>query len=88
MKKSANREQNDAGDEEPADGLLGRRSHKPLSGEQAKDHGAQSGDETQSEIAALVEDERVFARKQVQEPQIEGLAEIAVLVPVGAEAGV
>ena len=88
VKKHANRQQNDASGEEPANGLLGRRSHKPLSGKEAEDHGAQRGNETQSKVAALIEDERVYAREEVQEPQIEGLAEIAVLVPMGAEAGV
>ena len=56
--------------------------------QKAKDHGAQGGDETQSKIAAVIEQERVFAREEIEEPQIEGLAEIAVLVPVGAETGV
>src|SRR5271156_2307476 len=75
-------------DEEFADGLPGRRSLKPLSCKQAQDHGAKRGDKAQGKITALVEHEWVFARKQVQEPQIEGLAKVAVLIPVGAKPGV
>ena len=69
-------------------GCRGAAAMKPLSGEQAQDHGAQRGDEAQGKVAALVEHERVFAGKQVQEPHVEGLAKVAVLVPVRAKAGV
>ena len=50
-RKNANREQNDAGGDELANGLLGRGGHKPLSGKKAKDHGARAGDETQSKVS-------------------------------------
>ena len=76
------------GCDEAANRLLGFGSHEPLPCEQAKDHGAQSGNEAKGKVAAAVECERVFAGKQVQEPQIKGLAKIAVLVPVRAKAGV
>ncbi len=88
VKEQPQRNKNHARREEAADGLPGRRSHEPLPGEEAQDHGAQRGDEAQRQVAALVEHERVLAREQVQEPNIEGLAEVAVLVPVGAKAGV
>src|ERR1700678_3491928 len=80
--------EDDTRDDELANGLPGRRSLKPLSCKQAQDHGAKRGDKTQGKVAALVEHERVFARKQIQEPQIEGLAKVAVLIPVGAKPGV
>src|SRR5271163_2175012 len=81
-------DEDDTRDQELADGLPGRRSLEPLPCKQAQDHGAQRGDKAQGKVAAVVEHEWVFARKEVQEPHIEGLPKVAVLIPVGAKPGV
>ena len=39
-------------------------------GEESEDHGAERGDEVQRQVPATVEDERLLAREEVQEPLI------------------
>ena len=63
-------------------GIAGRRVAQPAAGDQPQDHRAQRGDEAQRRVAAAVGDKRRLARQQVEEPHVEGLPEVAVLVPV------
>ena len=56
-------------------------------GDQAQDHCAERRDEAERGITTAVEGERLFARKQVEEPSVEGPRGIAVFVPVRREAG-
>ncbi len=62
-KQDAGSEEQQAGSDKAADGLPRLRVHKPLPGKEAEDHGAQRGDEAQSEIPAAVVCERVFAEE-------------------------
>ena len=56
-----------------------------LPGDQAEDHCAQGGDETEGAVAATVGDEGLWAREKVEEPGIEGDAEVVGLPPVRGE---
>lgn len=76
----------DTGEEETADGKAGGSGEEPSTGDEAKDHGAEGGDEAEGEVSATVVDKRRGAGKEVEEPEVEGLAEVGVLVPVGGEA--
>ncbi len=75
------------GDEEAAEGDLGFGLDEPATGGEAEDHGGEGRDEAEGEIAAIVEEEGLGAGEAVEERDIEGLAEVAVLVPTGGEAG-
>src|SRR5581483_8829885 len=61
---------------------------QPASGDETEDHGAQRRDEAEREIAAAVKNERPYTREEVQEPLVERVAQIGVLVPVRHETGV
>lgn len=50
-------------------------------------HGGERGDEVQCLIAAGVEDERLRARKEIQEPDVERRCKVCVLFPMRGEAG-
>src|SRR5437867_367485 len=58
---------------------------QPAPCDQAQDHRAQRRNETQREVSTGVVHEGIFAREQVQEPLVEAVAEIVVLVPVRRE---
>ena len=76
------------GDKEPAKRNLWRRLEEPSAADHTQQHGSQRGDEAQRQVASVVIAERAGARKQIQEPDIESLAKIRVLVPVRGEPGV
>src|SRR5204862_8193140 len=61
------------------------RFAKPDSRNQAQDHRAQRGNETQREVSTGVVFETIFTREQVQEPLVEAVSKIVVLVPVRGE---
>src|SRR6202021_3263562 len=61
---------------------------EPLSGEQSHNHGAERGNKTQRRPTALIKDKRILARKEVQEPNVEGPREVGVLVPMREKSGV
>ena len=62
-------------------------SQRPTARGDSQQHGAKRRNKAQRQIAAVVEQERTGAREQVQEPDIERLAEIAVHIPVRCKAG-
>lgn len=64
-------------------GLIGA---EPLSGDEAEEHRAEGGDETESEVTAAVVEEWFFAREKIHEPLVEASAEVPVFVPVCGEA--
>ena len=66
-----------------AGGLAGT---EVLARHEPEDHGDERGDEVQGLVAAAVEDERLLAREQVQEPLVKGRREIGVHVPVRPKA--
>src|SRR6266568_2915151 len=72
--------------EAPDRDLWGSRA-KPFSRLEAKEHSSEGGDEAERQIAAVIEHKPRSARKEIQEPDIECLTEVAVLVPVGGKAG-
>ena len=57
-------------------------------GDQAQDHGAERGNEAERQIAAAVKHERLDAREEIQEPLVEGVAQVGVLIPMRGEARV
>ena len=65
-------------------GLIGA---EPLPGDEAEEHGAERGDETEGEIAAAVVEEWFFAREKIHEPLVEASAEVPIFIPVRGEAG-
>ena len=69
-------------------GMRGAGGAQPAAGDQAEDHRAERRDEAQCEIAAAIRDERLRAREQVEEPDVERVSEIVVLVPVRRESAV
>ena len=81
------RTRSDASDQETLDGDPGSIVAEPLPGAQPKQHGAEGGNEAERQIAAAIVDETRGAREQIEEPNVEGLAEVAVLVPMRGEAG-
>ena len=60
---------------------------QPPAGDQTQNHGAERGNKTQGEVATIIGHEGRSAREQIQEPLVESIAEIGVLVPVGKESG-
>src|SRR5207248_3011027 len=66
-------------------GFTGAGFAQPAPCDQAEDHGAKRGNETQREVAAVVVHEGMLAREEVQEPLVEAVAEIVVFVPVRGE---
>ena len=78
----------DAGDQQRFIGIRGASVAQPAAGDQSQDHGAERRNEAQRQISAAVGDEWLDARKQIQEPLVERVPEIGVLVPVRGEAGV
>ncbi len=75
-----------AGNEKPLHWDGRRRSAKPASGDQAQNHRAQSRNEAEGQITALVVDKRLRSWKQVEKPLIESMSQVAVLVPMRGEA--
>src|ERR1039457_5669309 len=73
------------GDQKALDGDPGSGRAKPFAGAEAKENGAHRGDKAEGEIAAFVVEEAGRARQNVEEPDVECLAKVAVLVPVGGE---
>ena len=65
----------------------GRSLPEHAAGDQAQDHRRQRGDEAERRVAAAVVRERPLAGEQVEEPGVERPGQVAVLVPVGGEAG-
>jgi len=55
-------------------------------GNESEDHGDERGDEVEGLVAAVVEDERLLAREEVQEPLVERGREVGIHVPVRPEA--
>ena len=51
-------------------------------GNESEDHGDERGDEVEGLVAAVVEDERLLAREEVQEPLVEAGREVGVHVPM------
>src|SRR6266576_2465251 len=60
-------------------------SAQPTPRNQAEDHRPQCRDKTQCEVTALVVNKRMLARKEIQEPLVETVSEIVVLVPMRSE---
>ena len=60
---------------------------KPFTRPQAEKYRAKRWDEAQGEITAAVVYEARRARKEVQKPEVNRLAKVAVLVPVGGKPG-
>ena len=85
MEQHARGDQRGACEEHPAEGDSGCGGDEPSSGDKTEQHGTQCGDEAEGEIAAGVVEEGRGSGKEIQEPEIEGLAEVYVLVPVCGE---
>ena len=87
VEEQASGHEGSGGEEEAAERDPGFGLDEPAAGDKAEDHGAEGGDEAEGEIAAVVEEEGLGAGELVEEPDVEGLAEVAVHVPVRREAG-
>jgi len=85
MKDDCGGHERGTGEEEAADGKAGGGGEEPSTGDEAEDHGAEGGDEVEGEVSATVVEEGRGAGKEVEEPEVEGLAEVGVLVPVRCE---
>ena len=78
--------QNRAGQQEAAKGNPRSGLAIPPAGDEAQQQGAQRGDKAERKVAARVVSKALRARKEIQEPNVEGLAQVAVLVPVRGKA--
>src|SRR5207302_1695566 len=87
MQQGSGGETDESRDQQAAHGNGGRGRADPAARDQAEDHGAESRDETQRQVAAAVEQERFGPGQQVEKPDVERLPEIRILVPVRGEAG-
>src|SRR3954467_2753866 len=85
MEEDARGDKRCACEKEAAEGNLRRGCGEPLASEEAEQHGSQGRNEAESEIASAVEAERRSSREEIEEPEVEGLAEVHVLVPVSGE---
>lgn len=85
MKDESDGHERSTCEEETADGKAGDGGKEPSTGDEAEDHGAEGGDEAEGEVSAAVVEEGRGAGKEIQEPEVEGLAEVGVLVPVSCE---
>lgn len=85
MKSDSDGQERGTGEEETADGKAGGGGKEPSTGDEAEDHGAERRDEAEGEVSAAVVDEGRGAGKEIEEPEVEGLAEVGVLVPVRCE---
>ena len=63
------------------------RVAQPGAGDQAEYHRPQCRDETERGVTAVVEQKRLLAREEVEEPAVERPGQVRVHVPVGGEAG-
>src|ERR1035438_396981 len=68
------------GDQAAHEGRL--RSAHPLAGREPQDHGAEGWNKAERQISAIVFDERLDAREEVEEPDVESVAEVVALIPV------
>ena len=87
MEEQASHQEGGGGEKEAAEGNFGLGLDEPAAGDKAEDHGGECGDEAESDIASIVVEEGLGAGELVEEPDVEGLPEVAVHVPVGGEAG-
>src|SRR6266568_576326 len=85
MQRQSKRNPRNAGNQQLLHRDLGPGFPQPAPGDQAQDHCAQRRNETQCEVSTRVVHEAIFAREQVQEPLVEAVSEIVVLVPVRSE---